>query len=265
MPNKVFVFSLIVIINGFLLSLFPCPTGAQFPDSRESEALTEISGRQVRALMLSSLRTVLASEIAAGIKKISVDMGEEFKKGQPLVEFDTAIYQAQADRAAAEFDAAEKSLEIHRQLLALESVSELEMVAAESRREAARAELELRRIQVDKGTVLAPFDGRVVKRIANPHEYVTPGQPLLEIIDQNLQLQLYVPSMWLRWLKPGIDFQLHVDETGKVYPARITRLSAQIDPVSQTIEVRAQIVGRFPELLAGMSGVCCFESPETAP
>lgn len=261
MPRFFFVFIIVFIFNGFLPVLPPFPTGAQPPDY-PAESLAVSPAGEVRCLILSSLRTVLASELAARISSITVDLGQEFKAGQPLVVFDAAMYQAQADRAAAEFDAAEKSLDIHRKLLELESVSELEMVAAESRLATARAELELRNIQTGLGTICAPFDGRVVKRIANPHEYVTPGQPLMEIIDQQLQVQLHVPSLWLRWLKPGIRFNIDVDETGQSYPARITRLGAQIDPVSQTIEVRAEIVGRFPELLAGMSGLCRFEKQE---
>lgn len=261
MMKKAFIYSIIFIItNGFLFIPSSGPADAQSPDDHMVPLVSMITPvSEVRALILSSQRTELASEIAARIKAITVDMGEAFKAGQPLVIFDTAMYQAQADRAIAEFDAAEKSLAIHRQLLTLESVSELEMVAAESRQAAALAELELRRIQVGLGTICAPFDGRVVKRIANPHEYVTPGQPLMEIIDQHLQLQIHVPSLWLRWLTPGIRFQIQVDETGQSYPARITRLGAQIDPVSQTIEARAEIVGHFSELLAGMSGVCRFE------
>lgn len=259
MPPKAFLYSMVFIVSSVLFALASIPVAGQSPGN--PSAVVPADG-EIRSLLLSSRRTVLASEIAARIKTISVDMGEHFSAGQPLIVFDDAIYQAQAEHAAAVYEAAEKSLEIHRKLLPLDAVSELEMVAAESRLAEARADLNLRHIQVGLATICAPFDGRVVKRMVTPHEYVTPGQPLMEIIDQNLQLQLHLPSLWLRWLKPGAAFEIRVDETGQTYPARITRLGAQIDPVSQTIETRAEIVGRFPELLAGMSGVCRFPDRE---
>jgi RND family efflux transporter MFP subunit len=210
-------------------------------------------------LIVPARHAVLASEISARIKGMAVDAGERFSSGQPLVVLDTALYQARTQRAAAEYDAAEKSLAIHSKLSALGSVSELEMVTAQGRMEAARADLALEQKQMDLGTINAPFDGRVVTRVTQPHEYVTPGQPLMEIVGRFLKLQLHLPSVWLRWLKPGIGFKVAVDETGQTYPAQITRLGGRVDPVSQTIEVWAQIKGTYPELLAGMSGVCRFE------
>lgn len=215
----------------------------------------------VRVLIVPGRHAVLASEIAARINTISVDIGDPFKSGQPLVVFDISRYKAQAAKATAELTAAQKSWDILTKLSHLGSGSELEAVTARARLESARAQFELEQIQVNLGIIHAPFDGYLVHRIANPHEYVTPGQPLIEIIDQPLKLQLHVPSTWLAWLKPGIEFQVRLDETEKDYPARITRLGRQIDPVSQTIEVWAKITGKHPELVAGMSGAGRFPSP----
>ena len=63
-----------------------------------------------------------------------------------------------------------------------------------------------------------------------------------------------MPSGWLRWLKSGYRFRVGIDETGKSYPAHVTRLGARVDPVSQSVKVTATIDGRFTELVAGMSG-----------
>jgi hypothetical protein len=63
-----------------------------------------------------------------------------------------------------------------------------------------------------------------------------------------------VPSRWLAWLKPGHQFRVRIDETTDTYPAKITRLGARVDPVSQSIKIAAVIDGRFPQLIAGMSG-----------
>ena len=51
-----------------------------------------------------------------------------------------------------------------------------------------------------------------------------------------------------------IDFQVQIDETGKTYPAKFSRIGARVDPSSQSIKVAAAIDGKFPELMAGMSG-----------
>jgi len=81
------------------------------------------------------------------------------------------------------------------------------------------------------------------------------GQPLLDIIDDSvLELEFLLPSTWLSWLRVGGTFQVQIDETRKTYPARFIRIGARVDPVSQSIKVAAAIHGKFPELMAGMSG-----------
>jgi len=78
---------------------------------------------------------------------------------------------------------------------------------------------------------------------------------MLDILDDSvLELEFLVPSSWLRWLKVGGAFDVQIDETRKTYPARFTRMGARVDPVSQSVKVAAAIHGRFPELMAGMSG-----------
>nr|MBF0223137.1 HlyD family efflux transporter periplasmic adaptor subunit [Desulfobulbaceae bacterium] len=142
----------------------------------------------------------------------------------------------------------------------LKSASELDVAVSKARVARAEAEVELRRSMVTKCTIEAPFAGRVISRAANPFQYVTPGQPLLQVIDDaNLTVQLFVPSHWLNWIKPGLPFKVKIDETNTEYKAQLTVLGAKVDQVSQTLEVRAKIDGNHPELLAGMSGTAYFK------
>lgn len=70
-----------------------------------------------------------------------------------------------------------------------------------------------------------------------------------------------MPSRWLVWLKPGHSFQVAIDETGKTYPAKVQRIGARVDPVSQSVKLSAAIDGKFPELIAGMSGRVALTPP----
>jgi RND family efflux transporter MFP subunit len=204
--------------------------------------------------------TTISSEIPAAIKKINGDLGSYFKKGQLLVSFDCATLEAEKRKAQAELSEANKINQVNQRLGEFKSISDLEIAVSESRLERARAEVKLWEVRLDKCQIKAPFNGRIISRFAHPYEYVEPGQPLLKLLDNvNLNLQIFVPSNWLSHLKTGQKFTVIIDETGKKYSARISRLGAKVDPVSQTIEIRAQIKGNHPELLAGMSGNAAFE------
>ena len=156
----------------------------------------------VRVLLVPLVETVLSSEIPARIERIRVDIGDRFKSGRDLVIFDCEMYKAQLKKAKVELTEARKIFDINKRLDALQSVSELEMAASAAKMEMAKAEVSLRKTQIKKCTVKAPFSGRVVRRKANPFEYVSPGQPLLEVIDDvHLRVQILVPSRWSKWMK----------------------------------------------------------------
>jgi hypothetical protein len=55
---------------------------------------------------------------------------------------------------------------------------------------------------------------------------------------------------------------VHIDETRRTYSARLTRIGARVDPVSQSVKVAATITGKPPELIAGMSGKVLLNPPE---
>jgi multidrug resistance efflux pump len=114
-------------------------------------------------------------------------------------------------------------------------------------------------VPVERCVVKAPFAGVVVTRLARPHESVTAGQQLLTILDDSrLEVRVVVPSVWLRWLEPGMRFVLHVDETARQYDAVLDRIGARVDPVSQTVEIFGSLTERPPELVVGMSGSALF-------
>jgi membrane fusion protein, multidrug efflux system len=219
-------------------------------------------GQELRAQLSPRDYTTLAAEIGAKVERISVREGDRFSKGQVLVAFDCAVNRAQLEEARATQSAADKTLAVNRRLLELKTVGKLETEVSAAEAEKARAKVAAMGAMVSKCNVAAPFDGRVVEQKVRGQQFVQPGQPLLDILDDSvLELDFLVPSKWLVWLKPGHAFQVVIDETGKTYPVKLTRIGARIDPVSQTVRVAGAIGGHFPELSAGMSGRVLLSPP----
>ena len=208
-----------------LLSLLLFPGLVRGEEAAPPEALPDSSGLTARALLIPTRESVLSAEIAARIRSIQVDVGDRFNKGQTLVKLDCGMYTARLAKAEAELAEAEKTLEVNRRIEELGSISELEVAVAAAHVDKARAEADLHRIQTGRCIICAPFGGRVVDRIAQPHEYVDTGRPLLKILDnRNLDLQIHVPSGWLKWIRPSIRFQVHIDEVDRDYAARVLSL-----------------------------------------
>jgi membrane fusion protein (multidrug efflux system) len=213
----------------------------------------------VRVQVVPRRFTTLAAEIGARIEKITVREGESFKAGQPLVELDCAIMRAQLARAKTQLGVTERILAANQRLLRLNSAGSIEVETAAAEAAKAKADLEVMEATVSKCVIPAPFSGRVVEQKVRELQYVQPGQALIEILDdQDLEIEFVVPSQWLLWLKKGDAFSVDIEETGKTYPARVLKIGAKVDAVSQSIKITGEINSDNPDFLAGMSGRALF-------
>lgn len=218
-------------------------------------AKSAIERQEIRAQLLPRRYTTIAAEIGAKVSRLPVPEGGAFKAGQLLVSFDCSIQNAQLQKAHAELAAADQTFKANTQLAKLNSVGQLDLDLSRAAVIKARAEVSANGAVVSKCSIAAPFAGRIAEQKLREQQYAQPGQPLLDIIDDSvLELEFLVPSHWLGWLRIGGAFQVYIDETRKAYPAKFIRIGARVDPVSQSVKVAAAIDGKFPELIAGMSG-----------
>jgi RND family efflux transporter MFP subunit len=239
-----------------------CPLASQAQPPQKGVASSDVAParaalerQEIRAQLLPRRYTTMAAEIGARINRLPISEGGAFKAGQLLVGFDCSLQQAQLQKAQAELEGAEQTLKANQRMAELNSVGQLELDLSRSAVNKARAEIGSQQAMLSKCSVLAPFSGRLAEQKVREQQFVQPGQALVDVIDDSvLELEFLVPSHWLAWLRAGSRFEVRIDETRKSYPARFIRIGARVDPVSQSVKVAAAIDGKFPELIAGMSG-----------
>ena len=234
----------------------PAPTPSAAPVAGSSE------GAEIRALVVAEREATISSQFAGRLTAVTKQVGDSFREGELLASFDcnerlSAVKAAQADVLGAR--------ETHLAKLKLQSlgaVSDLDVTMAAATAEKAQSQLELAKTQERYCVVVAPYSGKVVKVRAKAFESVSLGQPLLEIVNPaSLRAQLFVPSNWIRWIKPGTPFSLVIDETGKSYPARVHKISGRVDGSSQTMEITGAFDHVPAQLLPGMIGKASFKGP----
>jgi membrane fusion protein (multidrug efflux system) len=220
---------------------------------------------EIRAQLTPRHQATLAAGLSARIAEIGVREGQIFQQGQVLVQLDCDLVDAQRARTAAELARANHNLTAKRRLLELQSGNQLDVLLAQAERDKAAAEDRVSQVTQQRCLLKAPFSGRVADLKVNANEWIQVGAPLLDILDhQQLELEFIVPAHWLRWLKSEMPFQLQVEALGKTYTARIKRIGARVDPVSQSVRLYAELDGNHPELIPGMSGRVLITSPATA-
>jgi len=131
----------------------------------------------------------------------------------------------------------------------------------------AQADIDATQAQVNELTVRAPIASQVYQIGAELGDYVSPGVPLLSLVDVNdVYLRFHLREDLVKGLKVGDRFQVHVPALGGrlvtvavkfIAPIgeyagwRATRATGDFD--LRTFEVRAYPIEPTPELRRGMS------------
>lgn len=201
----------------------------------------------------------LSSELAAKVFYMPLRNGDFFHAGDLLVGLECKLFHAQVGKVRSELEATKARFDNNKLLVTRNSISKLEVALSEIAVRQAESELHIAEINAERCEIRAPWDGRVVQRLVNVEESVELNKPLLSIVStQRMELELVVPAHWVQWLKHGMTFRFQVDETNKEVGATVARLGSVVDPISQTMQVRAS-VDKDSFLLPGMSGTARFD------
>ena len=215
--------------------------------------------RESRALVVASQEAILSSELAARIENIAVKEMQRFKKGDLLIQFDCSLYEAQKDVVSANANSALIKLKSDEQMLQMRTIGKYDLELSKSEYEKAKAELLIAELNLKRCKISAPFDGAVEEILVNTFETIQPQVELMKIIQTDvLELEMVVSSEWISWLTIGHPIVVYIDEIQKEFNATVSGIGANVDPVSQTIQLKGTITDASPALLAGMSGRVLF-------
>ncbi|MBF0187225.1 MAG: efflux RND transporter periplasmic adaptor subunit [Magnetococcales bacterium] len=221
----------------------------EYPDDPDAEDVG------IRAEIVARQQVTLAGEMAGKIVHFSLREGDWVQKGEMVAQFRCESEEAQKRRALAVLKSARHKADVNARLIEYRAISKLEHHLATIELERSQAELEVIEAKLRTCFVTAPFSGRVEKAHIRAHHYVRPGDPLVDLINENaLEITFVMPSKYLARVAQGKRFRVRIDEMKKRYKAKVKGFGARIDPVSQTIKVFATLVGTSKGLKPGMSG-----------
>lgn len=209
-----------------------------------------------RGLVKAKSRAVLASEIGAVVNKTPFRSGDTFKKGDALISFDCRLLKSQKDKVEAQTKASKAQLENAQDLEKMRSIGALDVTLAKADYDKARAELKIASLNVERCLVKAPFDGTVVQLLVNEFESVDLRRNLIEIVSSSaLEVEIIAPADWLKKVSTGQKARMDIDELGITSEVKIIAMGGAVDPVSQTVIIRARFDNLPKDILPGMSGV----------
>ncbi len=199
------------------------------------------------------IKVALSSEFALPVLRVVPRVGDSFRRGDVLVEFDASQARANLEAAAAAEKAALVNLRGFEALAETRQVTEVEVETARQK----HAEAVARRVAAERelaATVLAaPFSGRVAERHINDHEWAARGTPLLTLVDDTaLEVRFVLPEAAFRAVRAGLPATVRVPAAGSSSEAAVTRVGAVFDAASRTFDIWAVLDNSRDLYRAGM-------------
>ncbi len=305
MKSYIILFSLFILS---VLTFQSCSdTKASSPDSNPSTPPRTVKvmpaqSIQYREAVKASGQLALAEEARLSfktggvIRKIHVREGQQVRAGQLLAEIETDEISARAQQA--ELGKAQGAISVENARLALQlaerdyrnakglytdSVATLEQLEnAEVQLDNARNQLKLaeraQSIQAQQeevanynlrhAKILAPADGTILKKMAEPNEVTNPGTPVLLFGSHSkaFVLRVSVTDKDVVHLNLGDPATVVFDAyPGRTFSGSIREIAGMADPYTGTFEVEVEVKPEAVALRSGFIGRVSIQSSEATP
>jgi RND family efflux transporter MFP subunit len=196
------------------------------------------------------------TEYSGTLAEVYVTEWVHVKRGQPLARLDTREAQAGLLQVKAEAQQAAREYERAIKLKEAGLMTQQDLEAAETQRDAAAAALELAQTRLDKSVIRAPIDGVVALRAVNVGDYVENmgASAMFRIVDNSLfDLTVTVPSSWIHSVKIGQKLAFSTDAVpGRTFQGTVSFINPAADASSRTVKVVAVVPNETGELKAGL-------------
>lgn len=121
-------------------------------------------------------------------------------------------------------------------------VSRKHIEVSQAQAKQAEAALRSATVGLSYARVYAPFDGRVVQRMADPGAMASPGVPLLAVEGGGLRLEVVVPESLIDSVHLGEATTVQLDALpGRTFEGRVVEIVPQGDAVAHTFLVKVAI------------------------
>src|SRR5690606_9026188 len=187
--------------------------------------------------------TQVTTEAGGVVQRIAFESGQRVRKGDLLVQLNTANELAQLEALDAAARLAATQRDRWRELGDQNLVSRAEVDERTSDAAQTRAQAEAQRALIAQKTIRAPFDGVLGIRRINLGQYLNPGDPIvgLQALDP-IHVDFTLPEQRMNQVAVGARVQLQVDAAaGREFEAEITAVEPSVDTSTRNFTVRASL------------------------
>ena len=226
------------------------------------EAVTTIVAKQdewpERLSAIGSVAAVqgvtVSADLAGTIDRIAFDSGKAVQKGQVLVELDTRQERAQLAAVEAQRDLARLNFDRMQGLLKENVISRAEFDNATAEHKQMEARVGEIRAAIARKSITAPFSGVLGIRQVNLGQYLSSGDPIVELQSLNpIYVNFGVPQQAAAQMRLGREVRITSEGlAGEGFPGRITAVDSTVNEETRNMQVQATLANPGGALRPGM-------------
>ena len=100
---------------------------------------------------------------------------------------------------------------------------------------------------IDQATIIAPFDGVILRKMVEVGQPAQPGVPLFLFGDtSSLQIRAEVPARLVRGLQKGMELSARLDHNNQSTPITVSRIFPMADMMGHTVTVKFDLPANAP-------------------
>lgn len=234
--------------------------GAQFVMPPEPVNVIEVKEArwQPQVSSVGSVRavqgTVVSTQAEGVVRSINFEPGAVVKAGDVLVQLDDDVEQAQLESAKVDAEWARVSLRRAQELSKSRNISQAELDTAVTEVKRAEAQVNYIGTLIARGTVKAPFNGRLGIRNISVGQYLAKGSPVVSLQSLDpVYVEFSLPQQRLGELTEGLTIAVRSDAyPEQAFEGRITAVNPQVDPSTRNVRVQATLANGDGHLRPGM-------------
>lgn len=220
-----------------------------------------LASNQAFPIIVEALGTAVANESvnitaqqAEVIERIGFDDGDIVTTGQILVELNNRAEMAGVSELDINVAEAKRQLKRIKNLANQSATSEQLLDEQEARVEALSAQRDMAQAGLEERIIRAPFSGRLGTRMVSLGSLVRPGDIITTLDDLSIiKVDFSVSEVHFASLTSGQTiYAKSVAYPGEQFIGEITNIDSRIDPVTRSIQVRAQLPNDEMKMRPGM-------------
>lgn len=213
------------------------------PEEKTLQDIIRVTGATIPRYDIS-----VTTELS-GVRVIELlaDVGDEVQTGQILARLDTSSQQNQLEQIKSDYNRALDEFKRINSIKDSGAVSKESVVQKRTAMEAAKARLDDAKLNIERGEIKAPSDGKIYERNINVGGIINGDLPLFRLIGSSeMEVEASVPEADLGRLQVGQAARIKITGSDIALSGEVRLISPAINKDTRTALVRVMVKAEKP-------------------